>query len=140
VWLKRCELVVALFAAGASASIKTRYGSTPVWWGVFSSTADILQTLIDGGGKVNEPNNDGETPLIALVRNYNGDVAARLGILLARPELDLDAKWKGKTAEQWAQETGYPKLAAAIAEEQRIRGRWSDLRSVWVAATVTPSI
>ncbi len=41
----------------------------------------------------------GETPLIALVRFKSGDAAARLQVLLACPELDLDAKYAGKTAD-----------------------------------------
>jgi ankyrin repeat protein len=141
VWRKRRELVVALLAAGADANVEKRFvGGTSLWWGACKTTAGILQLLIDSGGSVNEPDDFGETPLMVLVRHNNGDAAARLALLLARPELELDAEWKGKTAEQWAKERGYPKLAAAIAEKQRTRRRWSDLRSVWVAATVTPSI
>jgi ankyrin repeat protein len=115
------------------------YSATSVCAAAWISTADILQLLLDGGGSVNEPDNEGITPLIALVRNYNGDVPARLGILLARPELDLDAKWQGKTAEQWAVSVGRLELAAAIAAERGKRQRWSVFRSAWVAAIATPA-
>ena len=95
---QRRELVVALLAAGADANMKDCNGWTCVWWCAFWGTADILQLLIDGGGSVNEPDNDGCTPLLVLVANNNGDAAARLGVMLARPELNLDAKYGGKTS------------------------------------------
>jgi hypothetical protein len=132
---KRRELVVALLAAGADANVKDDYGWTLVWWGAYYSTADILQLVIDGGGSVNEPKNDGETPLIELVMTNYDDAAARLGVLLACPELDLDATYQCKTAEQWAVREGYPELAAAIAEERHRRVRWSVLRAAWIGAT-----
>jgi ankyrin repeat protein len=113
----RRELIVALLAVGADANVKTILGQTLVWRCARWSTADILQLLVDAGGSVNEPMNLGETPLIALVRNNVGDAAARLGVLLACPELDLDAKYNRKTAEEWAVDEGHSKLAAAIAAE-----------------------
>ena len=115
---KRRELVAALLAAGADANVKSDYHDrTSVWRGAVNSTADILQLLIDGGGSVNEADSHVESPLIALVRNNNGDAAARLGVLLAQPELDLDAKYQGRTAEERAVEWRRPELAAAIAAE-----------------------
>jgi ankyrin repeat protein len=119
--MKRRELVAALLAAGADANVKSKYGETSVWWGAVITTADILQLLIDSGGSVNEPMNGGETPLTALVRWSEGE-AAGLGVLLARPELDLDVTYEGKTAEQWAEEEGYSDYAAAIAEEVCLAG------------------
>jgi ankyrin repeat protein len=141
VYDKRRELVVALLAAGADANVRDDGGRTSVWWGAAmpTITADIMQLLIDGGGSVNKLANDGMTPLIALV-SWNGDAAARLRVLLARPELDLDATFKGKTADRWAEEKGHPDLAQAIGEERGRRKRWSALRSAWIAAPVTPSI
>jgi ankyrin repeat protein len=136
VYLERHELVAALLAAGASANVKDSNGWTSVWWGAWNSTADILQLLIDGGGSVNEAGNSGETPLVTLVWS-DGDAVARLRVLLARPELDLDVTYEGKTAEQWAEEEGHFELAAAIEAERVGRQRWSDLRSAWVAATVS---
>ena len=110
-------VTAALLAAGADANVKDIDGATPVWVGGYSSTVAILQLLIDAGGSVNEANHDGQTPLIALVRNNVGDAAARLGVLLARPNLDLDARFEGKTAEEWAMERGHGALGAAIAAE-----------------------
>jgi ankyrin repeat protein len=135
-WAVRCErreLVVALLAAGADSNTKNSFGDTSVLEGAAFSTADILQLLMDGGGSVNEPDIDGQTPLIALARNNCGDAAARLQVLLACPELDLDATYDGKTAEQWAVYMGRVELALAIAEERARRERWSALRAAWIA-------
>lgn len=136
--LRRRELVVALVAAGADANVKTDSGQTSVRWGASVGTADILQLLIDAGGGVNEPEIDGETPLIALVRNNRGDAAARLQLLLVYPDLDLDVKYRGRTAEEWAVSNGHPELAVAIAEKRRNRVRWTTVRCAWVAATARP--
>jgi hypothetical protein len=143
---KRRELVIALLAAGADPNVKDPDGRTSVCAAAIHNTADILQLLIDGGGSVNEADNVGRTPLIyMLVRgSINVYTGARLQMLLASPVLDLDAKYKGKTAEEWAvtegrpELAGHPELAAAIAEEQRRRMRWSALRSTWIDATVAP--
>jgi hypothetical protein len=132
---KRRELVVALLAAGANANVKSAYGKTSVWAGAYDSTADIMQLLIDCGGSVNEVDCFGTSPLTALVRYNCHDAVARLQVLLACPELDLDAKFYRRTPEEWAVSKGYPEFAAAIAKERRRRVRWSTVRCAWVAAT-----
>ncbi len=140
VLFKRRDLVVALLATGADANLTNNCGKTPIFEGAAYSTADILQLLIDAGGGVNEPRNDGCTPLIALIR-YNVDgAAARLEVLLACPDLNLDATYYGKTAEEWAVDRGYSQLAVAIAEERRRRIRWSALRAAWITATVPSTV
>jgi hypothetical protein len=138
VYRQHRQLVVTLLETGADANVKNGFGETSVWWAAQDSTADILQLLLDGGGSVNEPKNDGETPLIALVRDNEGDAPDRLGVLLARPELDLDVTYKGKTAEQWAEEEDHFELAAAITTK-RYKARWDGLRSTWIAAMTTMS-
>jgi hypothetical protein len=85
------ELVVALLAAGADANVKDDIGATSVWWGAYGSTADILQLMIHSGGSVNEAIIDGDTSLMVIVRNNYRDAPARLQVLLACPELDLNA-------------------------------------------------
>ena len=139
VCLERCDVVVALLAAGANPNVKNDDGVTSAWWGAYYSTMDILQLLIDGGGSVNEPSNLGLTPLITLTKNNFGNAAARLQVLLRCPELDLDAIYDGKMAQEWAVRRGHPELAAVIAEERRRRERWSTVRCAWVAATVCSS-
>jgi ankyrin repeat protein len=115
--LRHRELVVALLAAGANARIKDDDDDTPLCVGIFSSTADILELLINGGGSVNELYQNGDTPLIAFVRWSYFCGKSRLRVLLACPELDLDARSDGKTAEEWAIHEGRSKIAAAIAAE-----------------------
>jgi ankyrin repeat protein len=136
---KDYELVVPLLAAGADPNVKDAWDSTLVWWGAAESTADILQLLIDGGGSVNEPDKFGQTPLIALLRWNYGDAAA-LKVLLACPDLDLDAQYNGKMAEEWATAEGKLTLALAIAEERMRRRRWSALRAAWVAVNIALSV
>jgi ankyrin repeat protein len=118
------DLVVALLAAKADTNIHDASGRTSVWHAAVYSTAAIMQLVIDGGGIVNIADKDGSTPLIELTVTKCGDAAARLGVLLARPELKLDAKYRGWTAEQLAAVTGHGELKAAIAEE-RVRRRRS---------------
>jgi ankyrin repeat protein len=127
-------------AAGADANAKDNDAATSVLWGAAWSTAGILQLLIDGGASANEPDNYGQTSLIVLVMDNYGDAVVRLQMLLACPELDLDAKYDGKTAEQWAVDMGYVELAVATAQERAGRERWTYLRAAWIAATIVPSV
>jgi hypothetical protein len=128
-------LVVALLAAGADASIAGNFGDTPVLWATpVAGTADILQLLIDGGGSVNKAADDGETPMISLVRFHDGkDAAAALGVMLACGDLDLDAKYEGKTAQQWARYRARFTIGAAIAAEVR----WLSHDRVLTCASLT---
>jgi hypothetical protein len=136
VYRKRCELVVPLLAAGADPNVKDAGDSTSVRTGAAWSTEDILQLLIDGGGSVNEPDIYGQTPLITLVSYDIGAVAVRLQVLLACPELDLDAKYDGMTAEERAVNDGHSQLAAPIAQERARRKRWSAVRTTWITVTI----
>ncbi len=116
----RRELVAALLAAGANPYVKDHGDRTSVWKAAAYGTAEILQLLIGSDGCVNEPNNYGQTPLMALVMCSDVDgAAARLEVLLACPKLDLDATYYGKTAEEWAVMVGHPQLADAIAVQRR---------------------
>jgi ankyrin repeat protein len=133
-WERR-DLVVALLAAGADPNMKDGSGTTSVWYAAYSN-ADILRLLIHGGGSVNEADNFRKTPLIELVRWNRHDAAARLQVLLACPELDLDAACEEITAERWAVKMRHLKLAVAIAKERAGRKRWGNLRSAWIGATV----
>jgi ankyrin repeat protein len=137
VYFERRKLVVALLAAGGDANAKDNDAMTPMWSAAAGfSNADILRLLIDGGGSVNEADIVGRTPLISLVRNNRGNAAARLQLLLRCPELDLDTKYNGMTAEEWAVSKGRSQPAVAIAEERRRRVRWSAVRCAWIAGTM----
>jgi ankyrin repeat protein len=136
VFCRRRELVVALLAVGADTNMKNRLGDTMVSLSAWISTADIVQLLIHGGGSVNELGDDSQTPLIAAVIDNCDDITpTRLSVFFACSDLDLDATFMGKTAEEWAIEEGKPDLKAMIMDERRKRQRWSRLRFAWVAAT-----
>jgi ankyrin repeat protein len=126
--------MVMLVAMGGNVNQKTRSGETLMFLSAWYGTADILRLVIDSGGSVNEPDDDGNTPLLSIISNYD-DALARLRVLLSCPELHLNAKCGGKTVGEWAEDRS-PSIAWIIAEEHHKRVRWSALRSVWIAATV----
>ena len=110
-------VVAALLAAGADVNAKDAHGGEAVLWCVYNGSVEMLQLLVDSGGSVNAADSSGCTPLAALVLNDGDLAAARLSVLLACPELELDAVFEGNTAEQWALQEGCGHLAAAIATE-----------------------
>jgi ankyrin repeat protein len=135
-----CHVVVStLLAVGANPNAKCSTGTTPVWWRAFAGSPRQLQQLLDAGGSVNEPDNNGSTPLIALVRGNLNNAAARMDVLFACHELELNATYFQYTAEEWAMTKGYPKLAVAIAGEKARRMRWGAVRLVWVAGIAPAS-
>jgi hypothetical protein len=137
VYCKRRHLVVALVWAGADTNMKDMYGGNSVMGCAERGTADILRVLIDGGASINEADNFGRAPLIALVSNYDDDHVARLGVMLACSYLDLDVKFRGKTAGEWATGRMGVCTKAMIMHERMKRSRWSVLRFSWIASTVT---
>jgi hypothetical protein len=63
----------------------------------------------------------------------NNDDNAVLHVLLAQPELDLNAECAGATAEWWAFHMQPPEVEVAITRERHRRSRWTILRAWWVA-------
>jgi ankyrin repeat protein len=127
------DLVAALLAYGAKC-MANRHGETPVYLTCFRGTADMLRLLIDGGGCVNQVTCASESPLIALIREFEGD-EEQLSVLLAHPDIDLDAKHYAKTAWQWAMlKVWKHKLAAIISKERQKRLRWTNIRIAWIGS------
>ncbi len=137
------ELVEVLLSVGADANAEDRRHWTSVWYGAVGGTADILQLLLHAGGRVDNTGTD--SLLITMVRCakdlecVSRDAIPRLRVLLACPELNLDVKHDGQSAEEWALKKGYRKVAAVIAHEQKRRARWTRLRAAWVAGIINPA-
>ena len=106
---KHLDVVVWLLSSGADSN-----GENVMYYGASTSTADILQLLIDAGGNVNR-NCGGWPPLDAALwgLNYEDNVQ----VLLGQPSLDVLVNYKGKTPEQYARDYRLPALADVIAQE-----------------------
>jgi hypothetical protein len=128
---QRTKLIQRLFSVGGDANGCLGLAAS-------NSNVHTLQEIIFGGGSINETNIRGQTPLITLVQTGFNDVSARLRMLLACPELDIDAQYRRRTAERWAARIkGRGKLLEAITKERRKRMRWTQIRISWIAA-ITP--
>lgn len=101
-----------------------------------AGTSQVLELLIRGGADVNECDNAGCPPLVNLVINGNGDARSRLAVLLSQDELDLEARFMGCTATEWARQRRRVPFAHDIDECAARRSRWSCVRSAWVGAVV----
>ena len=94
--------------------------------GARSSTAAMLQLLIDAGGDVNR-GSYGQPPLFTAIRRNSAD---NVRVLLAQPLLDLTIQYEGKTLEQYARAYGTPAVAGFTAKE--VSGKGSVLSSMTV--------
>ena len=108
VWEDHHDVVVWLLSHGADPN-----GPGVMWYGAFSSTAAILQLLIDVGGDVNRAI-DGRPPLVCTAFHDRVD---NVRVLLAEPTLDLTVKCDNKTPEQYARHYGKAAQADMIARE-----------------------
>jgi hypothetical protein len=92
--------------------------TTAVGFAAQSGTAKALRVLLDAGGDPSLANDDGYSPLVAVTYARHGeDALDRLRVLLARPEVDLEVRFREKTAQEWASGAGALDLADAIAAE-----------------------
>ena len=66
---RREDVVSFLLSRGANPNAKSEDGWTPTYIAAGWSSAAILKAIIAAGGDVNERNNEGMAPLVALVRN-----------------------------------------------------------------------
>lgn len=111
-----------LLNAGADPNMRNEAGYTPVRWAAASGNAETLTALISAGGDVNSVGDHGESVLIRLASEGIGeDVEQRLQVLLSVPTLDLEYRYLGKTAEQWARDLERPHLADLIHLEMARR-------------------
>ena len=89
-------------------NVKDKFGCTSFFFACFGSPSCVREMLKDSRVKVNEPNNDGETPLYVAAKNAHLDVI--MGWIASGREIDLgkpgdvdktdaigEAKERGKT-------------------------------------------
>ena len=103
------EVVVWLLSHGADPG-----ADGVMYHGTTSTTADILQLLIDAGSDVNR-NSGGWPPLVSALWGFNRK--DNVQVLLAQPSLDIAIKYEGKTPEAYARDNGKSALADVIAQE-----------------------
>ena len=108
------DVVVWLLSHGADPN-----GDDVMACGTSTSTAAILQLLMDVGGDVNRESG-GPPPLFWAVDSDNSNDSVR--VLLAQPWLDYAIKFEGKSPEQYARARGKPAVADMIAHE--VSGNW----------------
>ena len=105
---KHYDVVVWLLSMGADPNV-----GGVMFHGAYSSTAEILQLLIDAGGDVNRES--GGRPLFSAVDGGRED---NLRLLLAQPSLDVFfVKLGGKPPEEYARDNDKRVLADMIAQE-----------------------
>ena len=107
------DVVVWLLSHGADPNT-----DEVMFHGAWYSAAAMLQLLIDAGGDVNRESYE-ELPLFCAVLDNRED---KVRVLLAQPSLDCTIACDGKTAEQYARDTGKPALADMIAQEVSGKG------------------
>lgn len=91
--------ITFLLSRGANPNLRDAHGVTPLVVAVNLGFADGVQLLIDGGGKVDEPNSAGETPLISAV--HRRDTGLMRMLLKAGADPDR-ADNSGRSARDYA--------------------------------------
>ncbi len=91
--------ITFLLAKGANPNLRDAHGMTPLVVAVSLGFADGVQLLIDGGGKVDEPNSAGETPLISAI--HRRDTGLMRMLLKAGADPDR-ADNSGRSARDYA--------------------------------------
>lgn len=99
------EIALLLIDAGANVNyVRTSDETTPLKWAAASSTAEVVQALIDHGAEVDGPAGTDQTPLMYAARANN---VATIDVLLrngANPDLPCGLPWaEGRTAEGLAE-------------------------------------
>ena len=114
------DVATALLAHGASPNVRVKCGETPLWRAAHSGSSSLLRALIDAGGDVSVCSDDGRSPLLAVVTSGSKDsdaVKRVVTLLTCGSGVDVDARWQGKTAEQWARDSRRDEIADLIADE-----------------------
>jgi serine/threonine protein kinase len=105
------RLVEALLSRGANVNARSRSGSTPLTEAAIYGRVDLARLLLDRGAAIDAANNDGRTALIEA--GMRGDLPM-VQLLLGRGADPKRSDSHGKTALAYAQEEGYPEIAALL--------------------------
>ena len=114
VYQQHFDVVVWLLSHGADPN-----GDEIMYFGTRSSTAGILQLLIDAGGDVNRAVGVSSVEDCPLFQAVHSGCEGKMRVLLAQPSLDLNINDEGITPEQAGRTGGRPALADMIAREVR---------------------
>ena len=110
---QHADVVHYLLSRGADAK-----GRDVMTAAVGNSTPAILQLLIDAGGDLNVAHGLSIAPPLFAASLAHGDVAAKVGVLLAQPGLELVAnEVMGQSPEAFASARDKPDVAAMIRAE-----------------------
>ena len=137
-----CRALLATPHAIRSINGYTSHGETVTMEAAWKNTpADIMELITAAGGTWNMVGRDGSVLMHAVrtpIHRRHGDRAIdRLAhIFSVSPDLDLDVRDEGKTAEELARAMGYTQRADMIRDERVRRDRWSGLRRAWIKACV----
>ena len=81
-----------------------------------AGVVDVLRQLLDAGGAVNG-GSSGDRPILAALAGRGADAAARVQLLLSRPDLDLSHTVNGDSLERYARLHGNLSLAELVHDE-----------------------
>ncbi|HIE27124.1 TPA: hypothetical protein EYP66_07545, partial [Candidatus Poribacteria bacterium] len=100
IWEGHSEIAKLLIRSGADVNLPKDWGRSALWNAVNRADYDdVIECLLEHGAKVDEPDDEGLTPLHAAVRSCNLKAAE----LLVRYGTEINAKDKrGKTPLKWA--------------------------------------
>jgi ankyrin repeat protein len=117
------ELVRALVAAGANATLRNQFGASALTEAAIIGSAPVIDALLDAGADPDTRNPEGETPLMAVARSGNVDAARRL--LDAGADINAKEDWGGQSALMWAaaqRQAGMVALLASRGADVNARG------------------
>jgi ankyrin repeat protein len=108
------EVVDALLAAGAMATVETRYGVTPLSLAVLNGNARVVEALLKAGADANGRSRAGEPVLMTAART--GHVATIKALIAHGARVDDREAWMEQTALMWAATENHPAAVRALLD------------------------
>ena len=117
---QRTDIVHALFAAGANANVRNRWGVTPLALAVTTGDAAVTQALLKAGADPRASVPETGTPLLTAARSGNPE--ALKALLAAGVKADETEETSGQTALMWAaSEAHVPAVKTLLAAGADVR-------------------